>query len=111
MEVIRIPSETEIKKWMFEALEDYFSRYPITVAKPSVEQDDFLNRKQIASILNISMTTLHKWCKQGLPRHQQHGRVYFIKSEVFKYLKENKPFGKKKYEARVEMFDKLQKAS
>ena len=52
--------------------------------------DPLLNRKEIAKFLRISLPTLTDWIKRGLPSHKQRGRVYFDKTEVIQYIKENK---------------------
>ena len=49
-----------------------------------------LNRKEIASILNISLVTLTEWMKKGLPYHKPNRRVYFLKDEVIDYIKSQK---------------------
>ena len=60
-------------------------------SQPVVQKEDgLLNRKEIAQFLRISLVTLTDWMKRGLPSHKQRGRVYFIKSEVLDYIKENK---------------------
>ena len=47
-------------------------------------------RKEIAGIFRISLVTLHDWMKRGLPSHKQRGRVYFLRSEVIAYVKQNR---------------------
>ncbi|MBC7689109.1 MAG: helix-turn-helix domain-containing protein [Aquabacterium sp.] len=49
-----------------------------------------LNRIEVADFLRVSLVTLTDWMKRGLPFHKQRGRVYFMKSEVLSYIKENK---------------------
>ncbi len=45
-------------------------------------ENNLINRKEVAKLLQISLVTLTDWTKRGLPFHKQRGRVYFIKSEV-----------------------------
>jgi predicted site-specific integrase-resolvase len=49
-----------------------------------------LDRKEIAAFLKISLVTLNRWTKLGLPCHKLDRKVYFIKTEVMDYLKKNK---------------------
>jgi len=46
-------------------------------------------RKEVARLLKVSLVTLTDWMKRGLPFHKQRGRVYFVKSEVLDYIREN----------------------
>ena len=85
MESLFIPTEEDFKRWIGEALSDYFQRHPL-VTGPS-QHEDFLNRKQVAELFQISLVTLHEWIKNGLPSHKQGGRVYFLRSEVFEYVR------------------------
>jgi phage terminase Nu1 subunit (DNA packaging protein) len=55
----------------------------------SLEEEPLLTRKEIAGIFRISLVTLHDWMKRGMPSHKQRGRVYFLRSEVMGYLKQN----------------------
>ena len=89
MEAIYIPSETDLKKWIKEAVKECFMD-SLEHFKSTEEEDKLQNRKEIAQLLNISLPTLTDWIKRGLPSHKQRGRVYFMKSEVLKYIKENK---------------------
>ena len=53
------------------------------------KEEPLLNRKEIAMLLRISLVTLTDWMKRGLPCHKQRGRVYFMRSEVMEYIKQN----------------------
>ncbi len=99
METLFIPNENDFKRWIKEAVKEYLHD---SLSKKNVDEqkgNDLLNRKEIAKFLRISLVTLTDWMKRGLPSHKQRGRVYFLKSEVLDYIKENKmkqlKFGKR----------------
>lgn len=63
METFFIPTESDFKRWIKEAVR--------------------------AKDLDISLVILTDWVKRGLPSHKQRGRVYFLRSEVLDYIKTN----------------------
>lgn len=90
METVFIPTESEIKRWVKEAMQEYVAEY-LQKGKASYERGEgLLNRKEIAKILRVSLVTLSDWMKKGLPSHKQGGRIYFDKTEVLDYIKEKK---------------------
>ncbi len=89
MEALYIPSETDLKKWIKEAVKECFMD-SLEHFKSTEEEDKLQNRKEIAKLLNVSLPTLTDWIKRGLPSHKQRGRVYFMKSEVLNYIREKK---------------------
>jgi hypothetical protein len=57
--------------------------------KASTEDNDFITRQETASILKISMVTLHHWTNKGLIKHYKiSSRVRYKKSEVLKMLED-----------------------
>jgi predicted DNA-binding transcriptional regulator AlpA len=83
-----IPTETDFKRWIKEAVKEYFQE---AIPTPSANQNDeekLLNRKEIAGFLRISLVTLTDWIKRGLPSHKQGSRVYFMKSEVLDFIRQ-----------------------
>ncbi len=51
--------------------------------KNGEEKVEYLTRKQVAEMLDVSLTTVDKYCKDKvLRRYKPAGRVKFIKSEV-----------------------------
>lgn len=89
METISIPSENEFRRWVKEAIMEYFEE-----RKPGEKKDDhhgepLLTRKEIAKKLQVSLVTLTDWVKYGLPSYKQRGRVYFLYSEVIEYIRAN----------------------
>ena len=89
METLFIPNEKDFKRWIREAVEDSLKNIQSATSNHQHE-DNLLNRTEIAEFLRISLVTLTDWIKRGLPSHKQRGRVYFMKSEVLEYIKENK---------------------
>lgn len=89
METLFIPTETDIKRWVKEAMREYMAEQTTDQTKTDEEQNLF-NRKEIAKFLRISLVTLTDWMKRGLPSHKQGGRIYFDKKEVLDYIKEKK---------------------
>ena len=90
METLYIPNENDFKRWIKEAVKEYLRDSLQKTTASEQGEDVLLNRKEIAKFLRISLVTLTDWIKWGLPSHKQRGRVYFIKSEVVDYIKENK---------------------
>ena len=90
METLFIPNENDFKKWIKEAVKECLHDSLKNGKMHEEKVDDLLNRKEIANFLRISLVTLTDWIKRGLPSHKQRGRVYFMKSEVLDYIKENK---------------------
>ena len=88
METFFIPTEDDFKKWIKEAVKESFLESGI-IQKENKEEP-LLNRNDVARILHVSLVTLTDWMKRGLPSHKQRGRVYFLRSEVMEYIKENK---------------------
>ncbi len=89
MEAFYIPSESDFKRWVKEAIEEYLEGAVIKDGSKENKQEPLLNRKEIAQVLRISLVTLTDWTKHGLPYHKQRGRVYFLHSEVMEYIKKN----------------------
>jgi excisionase family DNA binding protein len=87
METILIPGEREIKQWMAEALQDYFSGNSEFRKLIHKHPEPFLTPQQLAAVLNVSVNTLQNWRKRGLPFHKEKRRVLFIRSEVDEYVK------------------------
>lgn len=90
METLYIPNEHDFKKWIKEAVKETLQDSLTAPKYREAPDEDLLNRKEVANFLRISLVTLTNWMKRGLPSHKQRGRVYFMKSEVMNYIKDNK---------------------
>jgi hypothetical protein len=90
MEAIIVANQEDVKRWMKEALDDYFKEGRADTNN-QLFGEPLLSRKEIVKHLDgISLVTLHAWVKEGLPCHKQGGRVYFLKSEVVDYIKKKR---------------------
>lgn len=101
METLFIPNEKDFKRWIKEAVKDFLNEFTKEELMDERKEENLLNRKEIAKFLRVSLPTLTDWIKRGLPSHKQRGRVYFDKTEVIKYIKENK-IGQLKFSSRFE---------
>lgn len=101
METLIIPTENDFKRWIKEAVQEFFQDAKATEIRDNSSEEGLLNRKEIAKFLRVSLVTLTDWMKRGLPCHKQRGRVYFDKSEVINYIKENK-MGQLKFGSRFQ---------
>lgn len=82
METLYIPNENDFKRWIKEAVKEFFQDSVQKEKQNAQIGEDLLNRKEIANFLRISLVTLTDWVNRGLPSHKQRGRVYFDKREV-----------------------------
>lgn len=87
METLFVPSESDFKRWIKEAVQEYFQNTSLQKSLDSEIENGLIDRKGVAKLLQISLVTLTDWMKRGLPFHKQRGRVYFIKSEVLDYIR------------------------
>jgi len=90
METLFIPNEDDFKRWIKEAVKEFFQNTTIRERENEQKEEDLLNRKEIAKFLRVSLVTLNDWVNRGLPSYKQGGRVYFDKTEVKEYIKTNK---------------------
>lgn len=52
-----------------------------------IEPTEFLTRKEVAKMFNVTLSTLHSWTKKGnLKSYGIGGRVYYKRSEVEQIL-------------------------
>ena len=86
METLYIPNESDFKRWVIEAVQEYFGNAAPQKLAIGEKDNDLIGRKEAAKLLHVSLVTLTDWMKRGLPSHKQRGRVYFIKSEVLEYI-------------------------
>ncbi len=59
METLFIPNENDFKKWIKEAVKEFFQKTVVPVNENKENEDVFLNRKEIAKFLKISLVTLN----------------------------------------------------
>jgi hypothetical protein len=86
-----LPGEEEFKRWIRESVREEMKAVLLDLkTNSSSKEEPLMTRKEIGAYLRISLVTLTDWKKRGLPCRQHRGRVLFLKSEVLKWLKENK---------------------
>lgn len=91
MDTLFIPNENDFRRWIKEAVQEALDKTAAkTLSAPPTEEEPLLSRKEVAGIFRISLVTLHDWMNRGLPCHKQRGRVYFIRSEIMEYVKQNR---------------------
>ena len=92
MDTLFIPNEQDFRRWIRDAVKECLETTTLKSALQvkNHEEEPLLTRKEIAGIFRISLVTLHDWMKRGLPCHKQGGRVYFLRSEVMGYVKQNR---------------------
>ncbi len=91
MDTLFIPTENDFKTWIKEAVKESLHVSAAQNDKAAeIAQEPLISRKDVGTFLGISMVTLNKWMKKGLPNHKVNGRVYFQRSEVLEYVKTNR---------------------
>lgn len=91
MDTLFIPTESDFRRWIRDAVKECLENASVKSAQPAQPgEEPLLTRKEIAGMFRISLVTLHDWMKRGLPFHKQGGRVYFLRSEVLDYVKQNR---------------------
>ncbi len=89
METLFIPTENDFRRWIKEAINECLESATLKDHILDMQEEELLNRNEVAKKLRISLVTLTDWVKRGLPSHKQRGRVYFIHSEVMEYIRKN----------------------
>lgn len=88
MERLVIISEDELTQLLERVVQKCLTQSLRSSAAGATKEEKLRSRKEMASELNISLTTLDTWKKNGLPFHKQGGRTYYVKSEVVAYIRE-----------------------
>lgn len=69
-------------------IERLFGKYIKPYPQSQPDNDDLLQMQEAAKLLEVSISTLHTYKKNGaLPFHRIGRRVYFKKSEILESLK------------------------
>lgn len=97
MDTLFIPNEHDFRRWIKEAVKECINELPEKEAVQNPDEEPLLTRKEIAGLFRVSLVTINKWKKAGLPSHKQGGRVYFLRSEVIAYLKQKKGMKAQEY--------------
>ena len=83
--IIESITANELKNLISEAVKEQLEN----LHPPQPKDPEFLNRKQVADVLGISLVTLNDWTKRGLiPALRIGTRIRYKKAEVFEALKQ-----------------------
>lgn len=95
MDRLIVTSEEDLKRLIREVVREEMAQGLRGARQPwQVYEEPLLTRREMAKHLNISLVTLAKWVREGLPSIRKGGRVLFLKSEVVKAIKD-RPSGSK----------------
>ena len=81
METLYIPNENDFKRWIKEAVKEFFQETTVPGNENREKEDVFLNRKEVANFLRISLVTLNDWVNRGLPSHKKKEEFILIKTK------------------------------
>jgi predicted DNA-binding transcriptional regulator AlpA len=93
MEAIYVPNETDIRKWIQEAVAECLKKDKTEPAEnQSPVQEPLLSREQVLEMFGITAPTLNAWMAGGLTYYRQPKRrlLYFLKSEILEYMRVKK---------------------
>ena len=65
METLYIPNESDFKRWIKEAVREFFENSAQKEKPDEQNGEGLLNRKEIARFLRISLVTLTDWISRG----------------------------------------------
>ena len=69
--------QKQISNGVKEQLNDFLKHY--TPKQPN----EYLTRKEVATLFNVDISTVHNWCKSGKLKPLGLGaRIYFLRSEI-----------------------------
>ena len=57
METLFIPNENDFKRWIKEAVKDFLQEFTKEELKDKQNEENLLNRKEIAKFLRVSLST------------------------------------------------------
>lgn len=93
IDVFSSEANDNFKRLIKEAIHEYFTEQGIisgrlTGLRP---EDDFINAKEAASVLKISLKTIRqKVSKEEIPYYKPHGILYFKRSELIEMINSGK---------------------
>lgn len=93
MEQIQIiqTTSTELVSLISEAVRHELKQFnQLAEFNRSHPEKELLTRKETAELFDVSMVTIHDWCKHGILKPYKVGnRTYFKRSEVFDVVSES----------------------
>lgn len=63
METLYIPNENDFKRWVKEAVQEYFQNSVPSKLAIGEKGNDLISRKEVAKLLQVSLVTLTDWMK------------------------------------------------
>jgi excisionase family DNA binding protein len=78
---------TELANLIAQAVRQELKMLNRQVEKPSEPTKDLMTRKEVAKLFDISLVTIHEWCKSDILKPYKVGkRTYFKRVEVMEAL-------------------------
>jgi len=77
-----ITKQEDLKTLIYQWLDEH-PHFLLMAEEQNQDKDKPMSRKELAEYLGISPVTVTDWMKKGLPYRRMHGRVFFMKDEVF----------------------------
>jgi excisionase family DNA binding protein len=78
---------TELANLIAQAVRQELKMLNRQVEKPSEPTKDLMTRKEVAKLFDISLVTIHEWCKSEILKPYKVGnRTYFKRVEVMEAL-------------------------
>ena len=83
MNKLALFTEIEIDNLINKSISNAIEHYKTDKTEIATTEDEYLSRKDTASILKVSLTTLSDWTKKGIVKPFYHNtRIRFKKSEI-----------------------------
>ena len=78
---------TELANLIAQAVRQELKMLNRQVEKPSEPTKDLMTRKEVAKLFDISLVTIHEWCKSDILKPYKVGKpTYFKRVEVMEAL-------------------------
>lgn len=82
--------EIEIK--YLESVEGHQTEVAIKRSKADTgiaKENDWLTLEETMRLLKMSKSTIDRRCAEGMPRHKTGKKIFFMRSEIFKWMKDS----------------------
>lgn len=85
---LAIMEQEDLELFISQSVEKAFRKMILTKAEATTDESGLINIDQAAKILNVSISTMHAYKRDGvIPFHRIGRRVYFRESEILASLK------------------------
>jgi hypothetical protein len=76
-------NHNELISLISEAIKKEFQNFKPSINESSKKEDEYLTRKSASRFLNVSLTTINQWQKQGIiTRYKLGNKNFYKKSEL-----------------------------